>query len=438
MTRILRLALTIGALLAAGLPPTNATAATFEASDLTGTWHVHELPFDAEQDALWTYGTIVINETGGVTGGQVTASDGNVITLTGGTLSIDKQGVLSGVIQDASGSSTVSGGKMDDGKTFCSMVGMINTDYKFLATLIKDGGVFTQSDLAGAWRADFIIHGAGLSGAAAMGGYGAIDVDIDGNVTGWDFTLSDGSASVYDSGALTVSSDGRFTGSIQMDGGYTITVHNGKLNPSKTMAAVVATSDIGNGLRYYGHMTKEGGAYAQSDLTGRWTIAYIFRNNWFMGGQYWQYGPIILDAQGYVTGDRAVSSSGTENPFTGGQIALNADGVMSGDFSSSLLGDMTIVHGHMDMEKNMAFAIGWENDCGVYALWVKSPAVRGDVNDDGGVDLADAVIVLKVLTDTDVTGQLRSDYIPAGVDVNGDDDVGPEEAIYCLRKAAGM
>ena len=62
----------------------------------------------------------------------------------------------------------------------------------------------------------------------------------------------------------------------------------------------------------------------------------------------------------------------------------------------------------------------------------------GNINGDDEVDIADAIIVLKVLADIKTTGLIRSDYAASGADVNKDNEIGTEELIYILQKAAGM
>ncbi|MGE0086444.1 MAG: C13 family peptidase [Desulfococcaceae bacterium] len=65
--------------------------------------------------------------------------------------------------------------------------------------------------------------------------------------------------------------------------------------------------------------------------------------------------------------------------------------------------------------------------------------VKGDIDGiDSLMTLADAVIALKVLAGADTSGLIRSDYAASEVDVNGDNAVGMEEAVYILRKVAGL
>ncbi len=61
------------------------------------------------------------------------------------------------------------------------------------------------------------------------------------------------------------------------------------------------------------------------------------------------------------------------------------------------------------------------------------PAIIGDLNTDGNVDLADAILSLKIAVGID-PGQ----PICVLADVNNDDKIGIEEAIYIIEKVAGM
>ncbi len=62
----------------------------------------------------------------------------------------------------------------------------------------------------------------------------------------------------------------------------------------------------------------------------------------------------------------------------------------------------------------------------------------GDVDGNRIIDLRDAVIGLKINTNTDINDLLRPDYMESQIDVNGDNRVGLEEIIYILQYSAGM
>jgi subtilisin family serine protease len=63
---------------------------------------------------------------------------------------------------------------------------------------------------------------------------------------------------------------------------------------------------------------------------------------------------------------------------------------------------------------------------------------KGDLNDSGTVNLADAIIAQRVLVRRDVKGSLRPDYVTSGADVNGDNVVGLQEAIWIFQFIANL
>ena len=78
-------------------------------------------------------------------------------------------------------------------------------------------------------------------------------------------------------------------------------------------------------------------------------------------------------------------------------------------------------------------------------FWVTGadPVIKGDINDDKVVDQSDAGVVLVVLTGGSPSSGtcpdcIRPDYAGSGVDVNGDDKIGPEELVYILEIINGL
>ena len=64
--------------------------------------------------------------------------------------------------------------------------------------------------------------------------------------------------------------------------------------------------------------------------------------------------------------------------------------------------------------------------------------MKGDMDQDRELTLADAVLFLKILTNTDTYGQTVSDFPNSGVDVNGDLKAGLAEAVYILQDVAEL
>ena len=64
--------------------------------------------------------------------------------------------------------------------------------------------------------------------------------------------------------------------------------------------------------------------------------------------------------------------------------------------------------------------------------------LKGDINGDWNVDMADVIIALKVLAGMDVYGLIRTDYTASGVDVNGQNKIGLDEVIYIMQNVSGL
>ena len=75
------------------------------------------------------------------------------------------------------------------------------------------------------------------------------------------------------------------------------------------------------------------------------------------------------------------------------------------------------------------------DDRWVWAVRGGAPnAAPGDLNLDGSVDLADAIIALQVMSGASTTGYPQINYS----DVNQDSRIGMPEAIFVLQKLLGL
>lgn len=75
-----------------------------------------------------------------------------------------------------------------------------------------------------------------------------------------------------------------------------------------------------------------------------------------------------------------------------------------------------------------------EPDTDTVTITVSNVLVTGDIDDNGTVDLTDAILVLEVISRKDIT----SDDITAVTDVNGNGKIGLQEAIYILQKVSEL
>ena len=88
---------------------------------------------------------------------------------------------------------------------------------------------------------------------------------------------------------------------------------------------------------------------------------------------------------------------------------------------------------------------GWEfYDCllvtfadAITETIIQETAWQGDLNGDGTIGLADAILALKVMAGMNPT-DIRTNYATSGADMNGDGRIGVAELISILQKMAGM
>jgi subtilisin family serine protease/chitodextrinase len=126
-------------------------------------------------------------------------------------------------------------------------------------------------------------------------------------------------------------------------------------------------------------------------------------------------------------------------------VEVTAYKIFSSDGQTATLGNVT-VYSHTSLRPATAYsytvaACDAAGNCSAKSAstsaTTKPPPLIGDMNGDGTVNLADAILVLKSMS-----GQLPVEIIPnyanAGVDVNGDNKIGLPEALYILQKVAGM
>jgi hypothetical protein len=62
--------------------------------------------------------------------------------------------------------------------------------------------------------------------------------------------------------------------------------------------------------------------------------------------------------------------------------------------------------------------------------------LKGDLDGNGLVNLADAIIAMKAVSG--LTPTIRANYAASGADVNNDNKVGLQELIYILQYVAGL
>jgi hypothetical protein len=87
---------------------------------------------------------------------------------------------------------------------------------------------------------------------------------------------------------------------------------------------------------------------------------------------------------------------------------------------------------------NSGYIIVGEDHGDVYLIYFKPTPALADFDGNLVVDLADAIIALRVLAGFDTSGLVRSDYATSGTDVDGDGKIGLAEIAYIMQNASGL
>ena len=201
-------------------------------------------------------------------------------SITGGLITIDNAGVLSGSATTNLGVNFYIGsGKMDSSKTLISFVASTNYGEFDFFTAISDGGSFASSDLADTWYifstsgdyAKMTISDAG-NGAAVINspGVGFFTIDGSGSLTGNGFVTTNSGTTLY------------LTNSV---------LEKGKINSSKDMMSLAAASAI-SGKFDLATAIRAGGSFIRSDLAGTW---YIYGSSSSGANKATISGKIVLD-----------------------------------------------------------------------------------------------------------------------------------------------
>ncbi len=332
---------------------------TFSTSDLAGTWYFYGFSdLTSSNDPGWSRGTLTIDSTGSVTGGSWVDGDGSSVTITSGSLSLDSTGVGSGSVTDSSGiNMTLTHFKMNSNKTIATGVSIDSDNYRGTGVLIKDGGTFSTSDLAGTW---YFYGYSDLNSSNNPGWSRAmLTLDSSGAVTDGNRINSDGSSVTITSGSLSLDSSGVGSGSVTDSSGVTTTLSHFKMDSNKTIATGVSIdSDNYRGTEV---LVKDGGTFFTSDLAGTWYF-YGYSDLNSSNDPGWGRAMLTLDSTGLVTDGNWVDSDGSSVTITSGSLSLDSTGVGSGSVTDSSGVTTTLPHFKMDSNKTIATGVSVDGD----------------------------------------------------------------------------
>ena len=335
----------------------------FSASDLAGSWYFYSTEVDPSMPAVyWLAGSVDIDASGNMAGVYV-APDGSAVALTGGQMTMARNGTITGSFSvEAGQTGTVVDGKLDRGKSFGVAV-MIGSDGTMdVATMIKGGGTFAPADMAGNWYAYSTIMDPATG--AVYWVYGTLDVDLSGNVTGT-YYAPDGRTVSVTEGTLSTDGSGVITGALTLSMGDMplSTTVQGKLDQGKTFGIYVGVAD--DQSMAIGYLHKEGGEFTPDEGEGYWYM-YGLMTDPTIPGVFWAYGRAVVDASENVAGVVTVPSG--DSLGAAGTATLDENGIWSGalEFANGDTG--TIVSGKLNPNRSN-FTAAMANTSGSLSLW---------------------------------------------------------------------
>src|SRR6185295_11645488 len=223
-----------------------------------------------------------------------------------------------------------------------------------MALLVKQVGTFAQSDVTGTWR--FYSFSDHQSANAPTTARGALTFDSNGNLTGGTQILADGTNIVLTGGSLTINGSGIMSGTLSSNG-LTQTLVELQMDTDKTIAVGVGSDSTGRQFLAIG--VKEVGAFAQADLTGTWHL-YDFFDSPTANAPGTIRGSLTFNAGGGITGGTLIDSSGASVPVTGGTVAANSQGILTGTITTAGP-TSTVTELKMDFDKTVAAGVGTDN-----------------------------------------------------------------------------
>ncbi|MBN1905799.1 MAG: PKD domain-containing protein [Deltaproteobacteria bacterium] len=201
--------------------------------------------------------------------------------------------------------------------------------YLILFNLTPAFASFSQDDLAGTWYGHTLT-----TGNEEIWEYMTITINSQGNVISVTHTSSEGETETeYNVATLGITGSGIITEATSLS-------FNGVMSPDKNMVAFTETWD--NSTYALTVLTKSGGTYSQSDLTGTW-YGHALLTGLEKG---WEYGTYTINSQGNVTETYTNSSGETETESNVAIISIEGNG------TTSITGN-TSLHGVMSPDKNI-------------------------------------------------------------------------------------
>ena len=332
----------------------------FITSDLAGTWYMYAtngasvgVPPAGSIAAGNFRGKLILDSLGQVVlGGSYTRSNNQSTSLTGGLIGMDSSGLLNGSATTNLGVNFYLGsGKMDSTKNIITFVAGTNYGEYDLITAIRLAGGYSALDLAATW---YVFSGGGDYGQITVSNASDGIKATVASPGGGGFFAIDGSGLVNDT----------FSGTSFVTGhsGSNIFLKQGKINLAKDIMFFVAGTDPTNFDLVAA--IRAGGTFAVADLSGTWFISGSSSSSIDSTQKATVGGKVTLDASGKITGGsytRTDPAGIITLALTGGTVAIDNAGVLSGSATTDKGVNINFSSGKMNAAKGMMSLVGDTN-----------------------------------------------------------------------------
>jgi len=309
-----------------------------EQADLTGTWH-HFLYIDApfgEANAPAAISQVItLDETGTVTGG----------TPSSGSMTVNQDGSIDGSFTFPTGVTATTMAFLDANNTVGTGVGSNSLNRQAFRYFIKEGGAFTQSDLAGTWHLSIFSDAPSPQPNDAECINATVTFDNNGLFDEGSTTTCGGSIDTITTMDLTLDGEGVINNgsfSLAVEGQQNIAM--AKMDVSKTILAGRGAS-ADNGAPFLVLGVKEQGTFTKADLAGTWKIAGFWDLHISNDAGWSYFDTVTINSNGTVTGCTGVESDGSVKSGCTGQLSITGTGKISGTIEDGS------INGTMDMSK---------------------------------------------------------------------------------------
>ena len=337
--------------------------AAFTIRDVEGIWLYCAFSDDTDDNGPgWSRGRFIADAGGSVTGGEQVDSGGGARIITGGSLSIDADGFVSGTVEFVGGGSfSLTDFKMDPGKTM--LVGLTSEGTsRVIVLVVKAGGSFEDGDREGLWY--YHTYWDNVSENDPGWTRGHFVVDDAGEITGGEQTNNEGEDATVLGGSIEIDEEGVVSGSMQIqkdgeDEEQLIGFSDMKMDSGKNVIGGVRSDESGDPVIIV--VVKGGGSFATEDLEGTWTLRE-FGDEWPDNNPHWTSGRIDVDASGTVTGDSVEGDDEGSGEIDGISLSIDEEGFVSG--SIRIVGDGTSSFTDFKMDPEGRLIVGVDSELG--------------------------------------------------------------------------